>query len=155
MEKTAMMTVITLSAMVLTSLTFVSAWGRGHSRNSGSEVDITAIPELKLTSEQILQIRTLRETHLRDIGPLQDKMRAKREELRRFWLQKAPDQNKIVVAQAKIGVLRDRIHDKMADYRQMIFRILTPDQQRILQSAMQQQKFNPHLRWRKEGRRNP
>jgi Spy/CpxP family protein refolding chaperone len=155
MEKMAIMTIIILSAMVLISLTFVSAWGRGHSRSPVNEADITAIPELELTGEQVVQIRTLRETHLKDIGPLQNDMREKREELRRLWLQKSPDQNKIGVAKAEIGVLRDRMHDKIANYRQMMLRILTPNQQVILQSAMQQQEFNSGLRWRKEGRSSP
>ena len=137
-----MMMVIILSAMVLTSLVSASSWGRGHSRSHDSEGDITAISELELTNEQVLQIRMFREAHLKDIGPLQDSMRTKRKELRRLWLQKAPDQNKIGVAKAEFGVLRDRIHDKMADYRLMMFKILTLEQQQILHSVMQQRKFN-------------
>ena len=155
MEKMAMMMVIILSAMVLTSLAVASGWGRGHRRGHDGEGDITAIPELELTNEQVVQIRVLRETHLKDIEPLKDDMRTKRGELKRLWLQKAPDQNKIDVAKAEIGVLRDRIHDKMADYRLMMFKILTSKQQQILHSVMQQRKFNPGLEQGKERRGNP
>jgi Spy/CpxP family protein refolding chaperone len=150
MEKIAITTVIILAAMVLTSLTFASDWGRGHGRGPGDEGDITAIPELELTNEQIIQIRVLREAHLKDIRPLQDKMQTRRKELRLFWLQKTPEQDKIGAAQAEIIVLRDQMQDKMASYRQAMFRILTPEQQNRLESAIQQRKFNPGPRWGKK-----
>jgi Spy/CpxP family protein refolding chaperone len=135
MEKMAIMTVLILSAMVLTSLTFASGWGRGHSRSSGSEGDITAIPELELTNEQVVQIKALREAHLKDIRPLQDNMHSQRKDLRLLWLQDTPDQEKINAAQAEIGSLRDQMQNKMADHRLAIFKILTPEQQSTLQSA--------------------
>jgi len=152
MEKTAISLVIILFAIFLFSLTFATDWGRGRGRGSGpgSEGDITAIPELGLTNEQVVQIRTLRETHLKDIGPLQDKMRTKRKEMRLLWLQKTPDQNKIGATRVEIGVLRDRMQDKMTPYRQAMFKILTPEQQQNLQSAMQQRKFSPGPRWGKK-----
>jgi Spy/CpxP family protein refolding chaperone len=150
MEKMAIMTVLILSAMVLTSLTFASGWGRGHSRSPGSEGDITAIPELELTNEQVVQIRALRETHLKDVKPLQDRMREKRRELRTLWLKKTPDQEKINAAQAEIGSLRDLMQDKMNDYRRAIFKILNPEQQNRLETIGKQRGFSPGPRWGKQ-----
>jgi Spy/CpxP family protein refolding chaperone len=150
MEKMAIMTVLILSAMVLTSLTFASGWGRGHSRSPGSEGDITAIPELELINEQVVQIRALRGTHLKDVRPLQDNMRTKRKELRLLWLQDTPDQGKINAAQAEIGSLRDQMQDKMADYRLAIFKILTPKQQSKLETIGRQRGFSPGPRWGKQ-----
>ena len=149
MEKMAIIMVSILFAMVLTSLTFASGWGRGHSRSPGSEGDITAIPELELTNEQVVQIRALRETHLKDVRPLQDNMRTKRKELRLLWLQNTPDQEKINAAQVEIGSLRDQMQDKMADYRLAIFKILTPEQQSTLQSAERLRGVNSGPHWEK------
>jgi Spy/CpxP family protein refolding chaperone len=150
MEKLAIMTVLILSAMVLTSLTFASGWGRGHSRSPGSEGDITSIPELELTNEQVVQIRALRETHLNDVRPLQDNMRTKRKELRLLWLQDTPDQGKITAAQAEIGLLRDQMQDKMTDYRLAIFKILSVEQQNRLETIGRQRGFSPGSRWGKK-----
>ena len=146
----AIMTVLILSAMVLTSLTFASGWGRGHSRSPGSEGDITSIPELELTNEQVVQIRALRETHLNDVRPLQDNMRTKRKELRLLWLQDTPDQGKITAAQAEIGLLRDQMQDKMTDYRLAIFKILSVEQQNRLETIGRQRGFSPGSRWGKK-----
>lgn len=152
MEKTAITIVTILFVIFLFSLTFAADWGRGRGRGSGpgSEGDITAIPELELADEQVSQIRALREAHLRDVKPFQDRMRAKRQELKALWLQSTPDQDRIIALQKEIGNLRDLMQGKMNDYRRAIFEILTPKQQNRLESAIQQRKFSPGPRWGKK-----
>jgi len=136
MEKTVISFVIILFAIFLFSLTFAADWGRGreHGGSSGDEGDITIISELELADKHVSQIRALREAHLRDVKPFQGRTRAKRQELKALWLQSTPDQNRIIALQKEICNLRDLMQDKMNDYRWAIFEILTPEQQRKLET---------------------
>jgi len=90
---------------------------------------------LNLTAEQAGQLRNLREAHLKDIQPLQNKLYSKRSELRLLWLQQSPDQGKITAADREIRALRDQIQDKMTSHRLATFKILTPEQQTKLQAS--------------------
>ncbi|MCX5827848.1 MAG: Spy/CpxP family protein refolding chaperone [Deltaproteobacteria bacterium] len=149
----------TIAAILFTFFLFSSAfaadWGRGHGGGPpGKEGDITTIPDLELTDEQILQIRNLREAHLRDIRPLQDKVNSKRKELKALWLKTTLDQDKITALQTELGKMRDMMQDKMIDYRQAIFRIMTPEQQNKLETIGRQRGFSPGPRWGKKRRDN-
>jgi len=152
MEKTAILLVIILFAIFLFSLTFAADWGRGHGHGGspGDEGDITTISELELADKQVSQIRALREAHLRDVKPFQDRMRAKRQELKVLWLQSAPDQDRIIVLKKEIGNLRDLMQGKMNDYRRAIFEILTPEQQSKFETIGRQRGFSPGPRWGKQ-----
>ena len=149
MEKTAILLVIILFAIFLFSLTFAADWGRGrgHAGSPGDEGDITTISELELADKQVSQIRALREAHLRDVKPFQDRMRAKRQELKASWLQSTPDQDRIIILKKKIGNLRDLMQDKINDYRRAIFEILTPEQQNRLETIGRQRGFSHGPRW--------
>ncbi|MCX5840879.1 MAG: Spy/CpxP family protein refolding chaperone [Deltaproteobacteria bacterium] len=152
MEKTAISLVIILFAIFLFSLTFAADWGRGRGRGGspGDEGDITTIPDLELADKQVSQIRALREAHLRDVKPFQDRMRAKRKELKSLWLQSTPDQDRIIALKKEIGNLRDLMQGKMNDYRRAIFEILTPEQQSKLETIGRQRGFSPGPRWGKQ-----
>ena len=150
------MIVTILFAIFLFSLAFGDDWGRGHVGGPpGKEGDITTIPDLELTDEQILQIRTLREAYLRDVKPLQEKINTKRKELKALWLKTTLDQDKITALQTEIAKMRDMIQDKMIDYRRKIFKIMTPEQQNRLETIGQQRGFRPGPRWGKEHRGSP
>jgi Spy/CpxP family protein refolding chaperone len=152
MEKTAILLVIILFAIFLFSLTFAADWGRGrgHAGSPGDEGDITTISELELADKQVSQIRALREAHLRDVKPFQDRMRAKRQELKASWLQSTPDQDRIIALQKEIGNLRGLMQGKMNDYHRAIFEILTPEQQHRLETIGKQRGFSPGPRWGKK-----
>ena len=152
MEKTAILLVIILFAIFLFSLTFAADWGRGrgHGGSPGDEGDITTISELELTDKQVSQIRALREAHLLDGKPFQDRLRVKRQELKALWLQSTPDQDRIIILKKKIGNLRDLMQDKMNDYRRAIFEILTPEQQSKIETIGRQRGFSPGPRCGKQ-----
>jgi Spy/CpxP family protein refolding chaperone len=151
MKKMAITIITTVLVIFLCSFAFGSDWGRERVGGPpGKEGDITTVPGLELTDKQILQIKTLREAHLKDVQPLQDKMRLKRKELKALWLKTTPDQFKITALQKEIGILRDIMQDKMIDYRQAIFRLMTPEQQNKLETIGRQRGFNPGPRWGKK-----
>jgi Spy/CpxP family protein refolding chaperone len=149
MEKTAILLVIILFAIFLFSLTFAADWGRGrgHGGSPGDEGDITTISELELTDKQVSQIRALREAHLLDGKPFQDRLRAKRKELKSLWLQSTPDQDRIIVLKKEIGNLRGLMQGKMNDYHRVILEILTPEQQNRLETIGRQRGFSHGPRW--------
>ena len=140
MKRLSMAFAAVLIATALASTTYAfgpgGGWGRGHGGracfNQGG--DIPGAAQLNLTAEQTEKIRTLREAHLKDVKPLQDKMFSKRGELRLLWLQTNPDQDKIRAAQKEIRSLRDQIDDKRTSHRLAALKLLTPEQQTKVQA---------------------
>jgi len=127
-------TVIAVTALAASAFAFGPGWGRGHGGGSCYGGEITALSELNLTAEQTAKINALRETHLKDVKPLQDKMFSKRGELRLLWLQQNPDQEKILAAQKEIRTIRDQMQDKMTVHRLNVLKLLTPEQQEKLKA---------------------
>jgi Spy/CpxP family protein refolding chaperone len=110
-------------------------------------VDITTISSLELTGEQVEQIKTLRQAHLTNIRPLQNKMGTKPKELKTLWLEIIPDQNKIAALQIEIANLRATMREKMIDYRRTAFSVLTPEQRIKHDAKGRQRSFGPGPRW--------
>jgi len=131
MKKSVMtlITVIALTAFAASAFASGPGWGRGHGGGPCYGGDVTALSELNLTADQTAKINALRETHLKDVKPLQDKMFSKRGELRLLWLQQNPDQDKILAAQKEIRTIRDQMQDKMTVHRLNVLKVLTPEQQ--------------------------
>jgi Spy/CpxP family protein refolding chaperone len=102
-------------------------WGGGHS--GGGYYDLTSTPGLNLTAEQVTKLNALREAHLRDIKPLQDQMYGKRGELRLLWLERTPDQKKILAVQKDLQTLREKLYEKGTTFRLESTKVLTPEQQ--------------------------
>jgi Spy/CpxP family protein refolding chaperone len=84
---------------------------------------------LNLNAEQVTKLNTLREAHLRDIKPLQDQMYSKRGEMRLLWLERTPDQKKILAVQKELQTLRDKLYEKGTTFRLESTKVLTPEQQ--------------------------
>jgi Spy/CpxP family protein refolding chaperone len=152
MKKLSMVFVAVLISTALASATFAYGWGGGGGRGQGRgaciggqgyEGDIPASSQLGLTAEQTAKIKALREAHLKDIKPLQDKMFSKRGELKLLWLQTKPDQEKIMAVQKEIRGLRDQMQDKRTSQRLAVFNVLTPEQQTKAQTFMGGRGFGP------------
>jgi Spy/CpxP family protein refolding chaperone len=88
--------------------------------------------ELNLTEEQTTRINALRNTHLKEIKPLQDTLFSKGGDLRLLWLETDPDRDKIMALQKEIRTLRDQMQDKNTSHRLAILKILTPEQRNKL-----------------------
>jgi len=129
-------------------------WGRGRGGPHGQETDVTVAAALELTSEQAAQIRTLRQAHLADVGPLRDRIWTKRQELRALWLEMSPDREKIEAAQSELNKLRTQMHEKRLGYYRAVMAILTPEQQEKLRSVVQEQPLR-HGPRRGMGHRGP
>lgn len=147
MQKIKIGTAIVLLSILLTSPAPAAGQERIFNRGQSNDIDISAIPDLELTAEQIEHIKHLRETHLRDIRPLQNQMQIKRYELKSLWLQESPDQTKIDTTFKEITGLREQMQEKRNDYHEEVFRILTTKQQTIIKYAIQQRLYSPGCRW--------
>ncbi len=154
MKRTGLMATLFL-LFFLCSHAGAAEWGRGRGGPPGQGGDFTAITGLNLTAEQINAIKALRQAHLTDIRPLQDKMMAKREELKALWLETSPNREKIAVAQEETDKLRMEMHDKIAVYRLSVYRILTPEQQEKVRSAVEERTFRRGPRWGRERQDRP
>ncbi len=104
-----------------------------HGRGPGFRwcaLDPKMMADLKLTPEQETKIEALRLQHLKDIKPLQEKMFSLSGDLRLLWLEKVPDEAKIMAVQKELRTVRDQIWDKTTAYYFKIRALLTPEQQR-------------------------
>jgi Spy/CpxP family protein refolding chaperone len=124
--------VMAAATIAASAFAFSPGWGRGHGGCPYYDrgIDQTpAVAQLGLTVEQTEMIKALREAHLKDIKPLQEKMFSKRGDLRLLWLQANPDQDKILALQKEIRSLRDQMDDKRVSHRLAVLKVLTPEQQ--------------------------
>ncbi|MHB8093243.1 MAG: Spy/CpxP family protein refolding chaperone [Syntrophales bacterium] len=130
-----------VAVIALTTLMALSAMAHremkvGYGYGPGNFADIAAERNLNLTAEQTAKIDALRAVHLKDIEPLQDRMLNKSRELRSMWLARTPDRVKIDVLQKEAQALRDELEEKLANYRQEVLQILTPEQQARIQASV-------------------
>lgn len=131
---------LALTAALVVTLVAASAfgWGRGWGRGPGSAYcngpEDRAFSQLNLTAEQTAKIKALRESHLKDVTPIREKMYNKRNELRLLWLKDNPDEARILAVQKEIRALRDQLEDKRTSHRIAVFKVLTPDQQKQMQA---------------------
>jgi Spy/CpxP family protein refolding chaperone len=129
MRKAIFILVITLILAVTVMPASASRYGRGPDAVHGYGKDIMAIPDLNLTVEQKSQITSLRETFLKDIKPLRDKLFSKRGDLKLLWRDKNPNQAKILATQKQIRTLRGQIQDRATVQRLAVRKVLTSEQQ--------------------------
>jgi Spy/CpxP family protein refolding chaperone len=156
MEETAVKTVVILFTIVLLPLALAICWERkrGPGEDTENEGDITTIPELVLTRQQVSKIRLLREAHLRDRKPYEEKMRSIRQELYALQSHRTSDQNRIAALQDEIGNLRDLMWNKVNNYRGGICETLTAKQRSILEAIGRQRGFRYGSQWKQENQDN-
>lgn len=132
MKKT-IITILAIAVLTVASLSFAQGWGRGAGIGTGpcafGNYPGAAVAGLNLTPEQTQKMQALRETHWKEIAPLQNELITKRIELRSLWSQPTPDREKILAKQKEVNVLREKIQEKATKHRLEMRQILTPDQQ--------------------------
>ena len=123
-------TLITALILMLASAPLVMAQPRGNKGGMGPGWGrhAPALANLNLTAEQSEKIRALRETHQKDIIPLQTQLFTKRAELRLLWMQTKPDSEKIKSKQKEIHDLMGQLQEKQTDFRLEFLNILTAEQ---------------------------
>jgi len=150
----------TISLAILLAIAFASTgfaygpWGRGHDgRCVAGGKEFAGEKALNLTPEQTAKIRDLREGHLKEVKPLQDKLFGKRGEVRLLWLQQTPDKDKIQALQKEIRDIRGEIQDKKTSHRLEVFtNVLTPEQRTQAQAFGARGGFGHGPQFRGQGR---
>jgi Spy/CpxP family protein refolding chaperone len=132
---TMIVAAIALAAVVASPVMAYRGGGGQNNRGPGYGYGMTDETRgLNLTTEQTQKINDLREAHLKDVKPLQDKLYAQGGDLRNLWLAKTPDQEKILALQKEVRTLRDQLSDKTTAYRLEARKVLTPEQLTKVQS---------------------
>ena len=129
MKKIMMVMAVIAVAAVLASSPVEARRGWGGGYSGGGYYDLTAAPGLNLTAEQVTKLNALREAHMSDIKPLQDQLYGKRGEMRLLWLERTPDQQKILAVQKELQTLREKLYEKGTTFRLETTKVLTPEQQ--------------------------
>jgi Spy/CpxP family protein refolding chaperone len=140
MRKTATIIgiLVLVAAIAIPVFAHDRGWGKG--RGMGMVPGGTQAPYCynipNLTPEQSAKLTELRQQHDKEIIPLRNELTAKMTELRNLWLQSDPDETAIKAKQQEINDLRNRLQDKITEYRLEVSKILTPEQRAQLQSGM-------------------
>jgi Spy/CpxP family protein refolding chaperone len=122
----ALITVITTAAIATGAFAF--GHGRGPGYGPCERGDFKGPASLNLTAEQVEKIRGLREAQWKEMKQLQEQTFAKRDEIRRLWLEHVLDEAKIAAAQKEMRSLRDQIEDKTTAFHLKAAQLLTPEQ---------------------------
>ncbi len=138
MKRTGIFIIVLLVATFLA--VFSPAEGRDGPRGrfgpgSYAAPDFTEIPGLDLMPVQREVLTVLRESHLRDIRPMQNALEDRSRELRRLWLETYPDWEHIRIVQQEVRLLWDRIRERERLYLRDAFRILTPEQRAVVKDS--------------------
>jgi periplasmic protein CpxP/Spy len=142
---------ITLTFMALLFVAAVATsafgfgWGRGPGFGHGpcAGGDFGGYAGLDLTADQKAKLSEMRDAQFKEMKPLMDQMRAKRDELRKLWLEPSPDQAKITAAQKEMNSLRDQMQDRMTTFRLDALKGLTPEQKEKMKTAASSRGFGP------------
>jgi len=120
------MTLLFVSAVATTAFAF--GCGRGPGYGPCPQGGFQGPVYLSLTAEQMEKIKQIQEEHWREVKPLQEQTFAKRDEIRKLWLEPNPDRAKILAAQNEMRNLRDQIEDRTTAFYLEASKILTPEQ---------------------------
>jgi Spy/CpxP family protein refolding chaperone len=137
--------ILTIMAVFFVAAVATSAFAFGFGRGPGygpcARGDFQGPAGLNLTAEQKAKIREMREARWQEMKPLREQMFAKRDELRKLWLNPTLEQEKITSAQKEIRLLRDQMQDRMTAYRLEAAKVLTPEQREKIRSFIQGRGF--------------
>jgi len=108
--------------------------GRGMGRGPGCGMGPcgaggAALANLNLSDDQAVKIQALRETHLKNIAPIQDQLFSARNELRLLWNQPKPNADEITAKQQDMDALRIQLREKVTHHLLEVRELLTPEQQ--------------------------
>ena len=108
--------------------------GRGMGRGPGCGMGPcgaggAALANLNLSDEQAVKIQAHRETHLKNIAPIQDQLFSARNELRLLWNQPKPNADEITAKQQDMDALRIQLREKVTHHLLEVRELLTPEQQ--------------------------
>ena len=141
MKKAILTVMAVLFVAAVATSAFAFGCGRGPGYGPCGQGDFNGPAGLNLTSEQTTKFKEMREAQWNEMKPLREQMFAKRDELRKLWLEPNPDQEKIAAAQKEMRSLRDLIQDKTTAFRLDALKTLTPEQQEKLRASYSERGF--------------
>lgn len=156
MKKTWITVMGLLFVAAVSTSAFASNWGRGpgydgaQGRGYGNAETFRGMAGLNLSAEQTAKLAEIRNARTRELMPIQEKMLAKRNAIKALWLDKTPNQEKIIAAQKELGDLRDQMQAKTTESRLESLKALTPAQQEIVKAQ-----YSGSRRGARDGRRAP
>jgi Spy/CpxP family protein refolding chaperone len=100
-----------------------TGYGNGYDCSS-----LEANAKLKLTTEQVAQIRALDDKYEREIEPIREQLYGKGRELKAEWLQPEPNRGRIEILQGEAVMLRERLRAALAAQRVEVIKVLTLEQ---------------------------
>ena len=126
-------TIVSMIVLLLALVVSAEAKGMGDTKGAGMDSDacqkigagggkmmgemmcgdITNISELNLTDTQKEHARELRKSHEKDACSLQDKLIAQRRELKKLWLEKIPDEDKIFALRKEMNETKTNCHKRL------------------------------------------
>jgi Spy/CpxP family protein refolding chaperone len=137
MKKVTLTVMAVLFAAAVATTAFAFGWGRGPGYGPCARGDFQGPSGLNLTAEQTAKIKELRDAQEKEMIPLQKQVFAKRDEIRKLWLEPKLDEAKITAAQKEMRSLRDQMEDRMTVYRLEAVKVLTPEQREKIGSFVQ------------------
>ena len=141
MKKVTLTVMALLFVSAVATTAFAFGCGRGPGYGPCPQGGFQGPVYLSLTEEQMEKIKQIQEEQWREVRPLQKQTFAKRDEIRKLWLEPNPDQAKITAAQKEMRTLRDQMQDKMTAFRLEAAKILTPEQKEKIGSFGQGRGF--------------
>ena len=143
MKKVTLTVMAVLFVAAVATSAFAFGWGRGPGYGPCGRGDFAGPAGLNLTPEQTAKFKEMRVAQWNEMKPLREQMFAKRDEIRKLWLEPSPDQAKIEAAHKEMRSLRDQIQDKTTAFRLDALKTLTPEQQDKIRSSFSERGFGP------------
>jgi protein CpxP len=128
MKKVMLTVMAVLFAAAVATSAFAFGWGRGPGYDHRARGDFKGPAGVNLTAEQTAKIKEIQDSQWKEMKSLQEQTFAKRDEIRKLWLEPNPDQAKITAAQKEMRSLRDQMQDKTMAFRLEAAKVLTPKQ---------------------------
>ncbi|MFH0788589.1 MAG: periplasmic heavy metal sensor [Pseudomonadota bacterium] len=122
--KRYLMLLLAVILLVPAGTAFAGPWGRGMGMGPGYGPGYYATANL--TTDQAAKLQTLRESFLKEIGPLQNTLFAKRSEMQRLWTSTQPETEKIAVLQKDLSDLRGKVQESRLQYNLECRKVLSP-----------------------------
>jgi Spy/CpxP family protein refolding chaperone len=128
MKKVTLIVMAVLFVAAVGTSAFAFGCGRGPGYGPCAPGGFQGPAGLNLTAEQTAKIKELRDAQEKEMIPLQKQVFAKRDEIRKLWLEPKLDEAKITAAQKEMRSLRDQMEDKTTAYYLEAAKVLTPEQ---------------------------
>jgi len=104
-------------------------WGPTGYGNGYDCSSLTANAKLRLTAEQIAQLRALDERYAQELDTLREQLYVKGQELKSEWLKIDPSRGRIETMQGEAAKLKNQMRAKFAAHWADVIKVLTPEQQ--------------------------